>query len=196
MAGLGAGIVGGIFEAKAAKKRFNAMKAAAQRLQAKQDNDFNTGLLGLRGAQGAWENDPAQAKIRAMWEQRLANPDVVSQGDLSNYKQQALSSAGSESAGAITAAREQAQRSGLGGSRAGMAGERSIRAGAFGRAAGISTGLDMEAGKANRAAQEQVRQGYTDYSDGQNSTRMNFAQAIASLIGSRTYGESSLLANM
>lgn len=196
VAGLGANVVGGIFQAKAAKKRFNAMKEAAQRLQAKQDNDYNTALLGIRGAQSAWETDPAQAALRSMWEKRLANPDVVTPEALSSYKQQALSSAGSETAGAITAAREGAQRRGLGASRAGMAGERAIRAGAFGKAAGISTGLDLEADKANRLAQDQVRQGYAEYAGGQNATRMNFAQAIANLIGSRTYGESALLANM
>lgn len=194
--GLAAGIGGQIFQAQAAKKRFNAMKTAAQRLQAKQDNDYNTALLGIRGAQSAWETDPAQAQIRSMWEQRLANPSVVGAGDLSNLKQQALSSAGSESAGAITASREQAQRAGLGGSRAGMAGERAIRAGAFGKAAGISTGLDMEAAKANRTSQDAVRSGYSEYAAGNNATRFNFAQAISNLIGSRQYGESALLAAM
>ncbi len=196
LGGLAAGIGGAIFNARAAKKRFNAMKEAAQALDRRQSNDFNTAVTGVRGAQAAWEADPAQASLRSMWEQRLANPNVVSEGDLSNMKQQALSSAGSESAGAITASREQAQRRGLGGSRAGMAGERAIRAGAFGRAAGISTGLDMEASKANRASQDAVRGGYADFAERNNQTRMGFAQQLAALYSNKNYGESALLAAM
>jgi hypothetical protein len=194
VAGLAAGLGSSLLASSEARKRFHAMRKAAQRLQRRQDNEFNTAYSGLRSAQASWESDPAQATVRQMWEQRLAHPDVISDAELSTEKQGALSEAGSESAGAINALREQAARSGLGGSKMALGAEAGLRSQAFGKAAALSSGLDLTAKKANQASEDSVRSGYADYAAQQNDTRTNYAQMLANLLGNRQYGESALLA--
>lgn len=194
--GLASNALGSYFQQKESRKRFKAMRNAARAIEARRANEFNTSLIGLRGAQTAWENDPARATLRKMWEAKLANPNVVSQGDLSVMKQGALSNAGSESAGAINRLREQQQRSGMGGSRMALGAEAGLRSGAFGKAAGISSGLDLEANRLNTEATDKARSGYADYAHDENDTRTGYAKMIADLYGSRQDGETALLAAM
>lgn len=194
VAGLGANLVGSLMQAAEARKRFRAMKMAAQRVEQRRNADSAMASAELRGGLADYESSPGRASLRSMWESRLANPNVVSDADLSVAKQGALSEAGSESAGAITAVREQAQRSGLGGSRMSLGVETGIRGRAFGKAAGISTGLDMEARKANRASQDATREGYANYLNDDEQVRGGYRRAIANLLGSRQYDESSMLA--
>lgn len=196
VAGLGANIFGAISQQSEAHHRFRLMKQAARRLQLNQDRDFNTARLGLMGAQSAWENDPGRAMVRQLWEKKLANPDVIDAGQLSVMKNASMDTAARDASGSVSRIREQAQRAGLGNSRAGLALEGATRAGAFSRNAGISNDLDLAAAKANTASRDTTRAGYADYVSGENQTRTGYAQAIANLLGSRTYGESALLAQM
>lgn len=194
VAGLAANLVGSIMQAKEARKRFRAMKKAAVNVERRRDANQAAAVGQLSGGLQEYDASPGRASLRSMWEQRLANPDVVSAGDLSVAKQGALSEAGSESAGAIGSLREQQQRAGLGGSRMALGAEAGLRSRAFGRAAGISTGLDMEAAKANRASADSIRSGYGEYQADDERVRGGYRTAIANLLGSRQYDESSMLA--
>lgn len=195
-AGLAANVFGSIMQNEEARKRFRAMKQAAKRLAVQQNINLGNARSAIEGARSAWENDPGQATLRSMWQKKLANPDVISPEELSFQKQSALSQAGSESAGAITSLREQQQRAGLGGSRMALGAEAGLRSQAFGKAAGISTGLDITAKKANQQARDQTLQDYAGFQSDQNATRSSYSMAIANLLGNRQYGEGDLLAQM
>lgn len=196
IAGLGANLLGSVLQAGESRKRFNAMRTAARRLEKNQNQNFNDARFALRGAQTAYENDPRRATLRQMWEQRLANPNVIDPGQLSVMKAQALDNATQGGASAVSRIREQAQRMGISNSRAGLGMEAGIRSQALGRAQGISNDLDLKAALANRQAQDAVREGYAGYVGEDLDRQSGFAQQLASLLGSRTYGESSLLAQM
>ncbi len=196
VAGLGAQIFGAISQQSEAHHRFRLMRQAAKRLQLAQDRDFNTAQQGLRGAQSAWENDPGRAEVRRLWEQKLANPDVVNPAELSLMKNQGYDSAARDSGASVSRIREQAQRIGLGNSRAGLGLEAGTRAQAFSRNASISNDLDLAASKANTASRDSTRMGYGNYLSGENDVRSGYATALANLLGSRSYGDSALLAQM
>src|SRR5262245_37338344 len=127
VAGLGLNLYGTIAAGEEAHHRFRAMRSAARRLQQQQNAEFNQARFGIREAQQAWENDPARATIRRLWEQRLANPDVISPEQLSVMRQTALSNAATGSEGAINALREQQQRAGLGSSPMALGAEAGLR---------------------------------------------------------------------
>lgn len=194
VAGLGTQLLSGILQSNESKKRFRAMRNAARKLQQRKDREFNQAWFAIKGAEDEWRNDPARGTLRSLWEQRLKNPNVVSEADLSTMKQGALSEAGSESAGAITALREQAQRAGLGGSKMALGAEAGLRGRAFGRAAGLSNTLDLNVARANRESQDAVRSGYSQFVEDEGATKRGFAQSLAGLLGNRQYDESDLLA--
>lgn len=196
LGGLAFNIGSSILQSEEARKRFRAMKQAARRIAIQQNLRENRAIQGINEARSAWENDPGRATLRSMWEERLKNPDAISEGDLSVLRNQGISEAGSEASGAITAAREQAQRSGLGSSKIGAGTELAVRARSFGRAAGLNNDLTLAANKANKASRDAVRGGYASYLSDENQTRSGYAQAVANLLGSRQYGESDLLAAM
>lgn len=196
VAGLGANLVGSIMQAKEARRRFSAMKRAAQILQQRQDADFATAIGGLRSAQANWEADPAQASLRQMWEDRLAHPDILDAGQISLMKARAMDEAARGSEGAISAVREQAQRSGLRGSPMAVGAERAVRSNAIGRNLGIAQGIELDAAQRNRAARDATQSGYADFVNSNADRRIGFAQSIANLLGSRQYSDSALLAAM
>lgn len=196
LAGLAGNVIGSVLQAQEARRRQKSLERAARRLATLQSAREGRAASEIKGARYAWENDPGRATLRQMWEQRLANPNVISAGDLSTLKQGALSEAGSESAGAINSLREQSQRSGLGGSRMALGAEAGLRGRAFGTAAKISSGLDITAAKANRQSQDAVRGDYAGYVSDENAQRASYAQRLADLYSSKQYSESDLLAQM
>lgn len=196
IAGLATGVLGSVLQAKEARKRMRAMREAARRLEINQSRDFNTAAFGIRGAQSAWESDPGRATLRQMWEQKLANPDVLSPAQISLMKAQGQDAAAQDASGSISRIREQAQRVGLGGSRAGLGLEAGVRMNAASRNASISNDLDLAAAKANLASRDDTRQGYAGFLSNENDVRSGYAAQLASLYGNKTYGDSALLAQL
>jgi hypothetical protein len=183
-------------QAQESRKRMRAMREAARRLEINQSRDFNTAALGIRGAQSQWEGDPGRATLRQMWEKKLANPDVLDPGQISLMKAQGQDSAAQDASGSISRIREQAQRIGLGGSRAGLGLEAGVRMNAASRNAGISNDLDLAAARANLASRDQTREGYAGFLSNENDVRSGYAAQLASLYGSKQYGDSALLSQM
>lgn len=196
IAGLGASLIGSMQQAKEARRRFNAMRRAAQMLQQRQDAEFATARNELRGAQAAYESDPARLSLRQQWEERLKNPTILDPAQISLMKAQGMDRAGANASGQITALREQAQRAGLRGSPLAVGAEASLRSRSFGRNQAISNDLDLGAAKANREYEDSLRRGYADFTFSDLDRRSSFAQQLAQMLGSRQYGESALLAAM
>ncbi len=179
-AGLGVNLVSGILAGNEARRRERAMRAAARRMYQSRNRDFNTGFALLQQDLGAFDADPARAKVRSMWSAALDQPDVIDPA--------------TRSGGA--ALREHLQRSGLSGSPAAaaiMAGQRSSIAN---QNQAIANELDVKARTTNRAARDKLRADYADFVASDSAQRRSISQRMVDLLASKQYGESDLLAFM
>lgn len=195
-AGLGVNLVSGILAGNEARRRERAMRAAARRMYQSRNRDFNTGFALLQQDLGAFDADPARAKVRSMWSAALDQPDVIDPATLSLLKAQGMDSAARATRSGGAALREHLQRSGLSGSPAAaaiMAGQRSSIAN---QNQAIANELDVKARTTNRAARDKLRADYADFVASDSAQRRSISQRMVDLLASKQYGESDLLAFM
>ncbi len=190
--GVGSGLIGGLIgNRQEAKRRKQAMKWA-RKVFDMQQRDWAAAFQQIKGAQGAYETDPRRTAIKGEWEKRLAQPDLISPEMLSILKNQSYDQAHRESGDSIQALRESLQRTGMAGSGYGAGLEAAQRSRSFGRHAALSSRLDVEASEKNRRARDETLSGYQDFAMGDLARQLGFAESIASLYGSKQYGNSLL----
>jgi hypothetical protein len=190
--GVGSSLVGGILgNREQAKRRKEAMRWA-RRLLSMQNRDFAAAFQQIKGAQGQYENDPRRATLKAEWDKRMAQPDLITPEMLSLMKNQSYDQAARESGDSGSSLREMLQRQGMSGSGYGAGLQAAQQSRSFGRHAGISTRMDMEAAQKNRAARDDTLAGYQDFAMSDLARQLGFSESLASLYGSKQYGNSMM----
>lgn len=194
--GLGVNVIGGIIQSReAAKRRKQAMRFLREMI-AEQRKDFATAKTSLDAGRERYLGDPRRAQINSRWQERLANPNVISPEMESILRHATLDQTAREAGDGTSQTRESLQRRGLGGSALGAGVEAANASAAAGRASAINNDLRVKVEQTNRTARDNLYREHEDYVGEDLRTMYGFDRDTASLYGSKSYGNSALLAGV
>lgn len=186
----GLGLVGGLINGAAQRKRQRQMMQHLREVEAWQRQNLASGIGSIQAGKQAYMADPGRAKIKSTWDALMENPSSLTDAAVSSTKQNALSSNAKNYSEGSRRLKQNAQRAGLGGSGFASTLDSALFSDTNRNAQNLAAQIDTNAAKTRFDDKNKVLAGYSAWNEQDQENLYGFNKDIASLLGSISYGNS------